>query len=87
MGFGGGGDNEARRARNEEIRRQQRISQGTKDVRSKFGLKYNDQYYEGLRGAMDARYDDDVKRQYDNATQNLQAALARLAELIGAKTG
>lgn len=77
MGFGGSGDNEARRARNEEVRRQKRISDATKDVRSKFGLKYNDQYYSGLRGAMDARYDDDVKRQYTNAVQNLQAALAR----------
>ena len=76
MGDGGAGK-EARRARAEELARQSRIAQGTKDIRNRFANAFDEPYYAQLMADTHKAYDTDVQTQFENSRRALAAALRR----------
>lgn len=73
----GGAGREASRARNEELARQGRIARASAETRQKFRDVFSDDYYAQELGAFQRAYEPDVKLQYKNAIEQMQAALMR----------
>lgn len=77
MGGDGGARSEARRARETEDAREQRIKMGTGDIRTRFGKAFDDKYYQGLETTAKDFYGKQLTSDYEKARQQLQYALAR----------
>jgi hypothetical protein len=77
MGGGGGATREARRARQAEEARRQRIQAGTNNVRGQFSSMFNSGYYKKMEDDILAMYNAELAPQWDDAQMQLQAALMR----------
>jgi hypothetical protein len=77
FGGDGGAGKEARRARHEELQRQQRIAQASGETRQKFRDVFSDDYYAKELAKYQDAYTPDIDRQHAKAYQQMQAALMR----------
>lgn len=78
MSFGdGGAGNEARRARNEEKLREEKIKAGSATLRTKFANSFSDKYYNEMLANFQNAYLPDVHTQYKDAHRQMMAALRR----------
>jgi hypothetical protein len=75
--MGGDVDTGASQARQQEMEREIRIAQGTKDIRKQFGDAFGDSYYKKFEDTAKAFYKPQLDQQYTDSLRNLQAALAR----------
>lgn len=75
MTGGGNAGREAQQAREDELARQARIAQGTRDVRTGFDQQYNGQYYKDLTKSVSDYYTKQLDTQYGQSLKQLNSAL------------
>jgi hypothetical protein len=78
------GDAYARAAYEEEQRRRQAITAGTRRVQELFSEKYTPQYYDNLKKSATELYYPDQERQYQEAKRQIAGALGR-SGMFGSK--
>ena len=79
--FGGGGGNEAQKAREEEAKRQARIREGTVRINSTFDKNFDKSYFDKQRDNYLSYASPQVEDQYGKAQKELTFALARSGNL------
>lgn len=79
MGLFGGdpGKRAALQAEREELERQQRVSQGTIQIRKQFDDTFNVPYYKNIEKNARGVYEPQINEQYQNALRQMSAALMR----------
>lgn len=84
MCFGGGSDNSAARAAEEEAKRQKRLTQGTTAIDEALS-GFGDEYFTGLSNAYSANATPQLESDYKDAQKELIFALSR-SGLLSSKT-
>lgn len=87
MGGGKGGSGEARRAREEEQARQQRVREGTERVNSIFAENFDDDFFDSRRTSFLDYATPQINDQYGDAQKQLTFSLARGGNLNSSTRG
>jgi hypothetical protein len=87
MGGGKGGGNEAKQARKDEQKRQQRIREGTASINKTFDSQFNDKFFDDRRDAFMDYATPQLEDQYNSAGKELTFALARGGNLDSSARG